>query len=103
MGYRSEVAFVVPDGAPRFEEVDNVFDEIKEQNGYRLYHGDWLKWYEDYPIVQAVDAYFSKMMDEDRDDYLFIRIGESSDDVDEDGCFWDNPFGLSWTRKITFE
>jgi hypothetical protein len=104
MGYRSEVAFVVPESAPRFEEVDNCFEDIIERDGYRLYHSTWLKWYEDFPIVISVSDYLTSLDQEDKtDDYLFIRLGEDNGDVEEEGDLWDNPFDLGWTRKIEFE
>jgi hypothetical protein len=100
MGYRSEVAFIVPESAPKFEDVENCFETIKESDGYRLYHGTWLKWYEDYPAPQAVASYLADLEPEE---YLFIRLGEDSNDIEEEGEFWDNPFGLGWVRQIEFE
>ena len=46
MGYRSQVGFVVPENAPRFEQLDddaNCFDEIREVDGCRLYFCDHIK------------------------------------------------------------
>ena len=103
MGYRSEVAFVVPDSAPRFEEMENCFEDIIEKDGYRLYHSTWLKWYEDYPIVHAVQEYLFSLDEDGGEDYLFIRLGEDNADVEEEGGLWDNPFDLGWARKIEFE
>jgi len=103
MGYRSEVAFIVPDTAPKFEEIDDCFDSIIEKDGYRLYHATWLKWYEDFPIVQAVNEYLATLDENETEKrYLFIRIGEDAADVDEEGNFWDNPFDMGWVRKIEF-
>ena len=104
MGYRSEVAFVVPDSAPRFENrEDNCFETVREEDGCRLYHTSWMKWYEndsDYPIVQAVMDYLSELDDED---FLFIRIGDDVGDIEEVGYFFDNPFNLGYTRRICFD
>jgi hypothetical protein len=101
MGYRSEVAFVVPESAPRFEEVENCFEDVIERDGCRLYYATWIKWYEDYPIVQAVTDYLVSLEDDGKsEDYLFIRLGEDYNDIEEEGEFWDNPFDLGWARKI---
>jgi len=103
MGYRSEVAFIVPENAPHFEEIDNCFDTVVEKDGLRLYHATWLKWYEDFPVVQAVTSYLSKLDDTiEEERYLFIRLGEDTSDAEEEGNLWDNPFNLGWTRKIEF-
>jgi hypothetical protein len=102
MGYRSEVAFIVPEKAPRFEEIENCFATIKEKDGLRLYHSSWLKWYEDFEIVQAVESYLDEL-DENEDRFLFIRLGEDGNDIEERGNLWDNPFGLGWCRKIEFD
>jgi Fe-S-cluster formation regulator IscX/YfhJ len=93
------VAFVIPKEGPRFEEIDNCFDVIKEKSGCRLYRGDWLKWYDDYPIVIAVRKY---LRDLDPTEYRFIRIGEDINDVEDHGELYD-PFHLGWTRAIIFD
>jgi hypothetical protein len=103
MGYRSEVAFIVPDSAPRFEEIEDCFDHITEKEGYRLYYADWLKWYEDAEVVMAVTNYLTDLHTEDKtEEFLFIRLGEDVSDIEEDGQFWDNPFELGWSRKIRY-
>jgi len=106
MGYRSEVAFVVPDSAPRFEDIENRgwLTVISESDGFRLYHATWVKWYSDFPVVKAVLEYFANLDTEEggNENYLFIRLGEDNSDVEEEGGLWDNPFDLGWARKIEF-
>ena len=43
------------------------------------------------------------MSDQDYDDYFFIRVGESDDDVEIRGGFWKNPFGMCLVRGIAFD
>lgn len=43
------------------------------------------------------------LQDLNEQDYLFIRIGESDDDTEYRGGFWENPFGMCLVRRITFE
>ena len=104
MGYRSQVGFVVPDTAPKFEEIEDAcFDDVYERDGYRLYAAEWVKWYEDFEIVQAVEKYLDKLDEEDRyEDYVFVRIGEELADVDERGSMWKNPFEFGWSRQIVY-
>ena len=102
MGYRSQVGFVVPENAPRFEQLDddaNCFDEIREVDGCRLYFCDHVKWYSGDNLVEAVEAYIL----EHEDECLFIRVGESDSDLEILGTMWDNPFNLGYVRNVTFD
>ena len=40
--------------------------------------------------------------DLDEQDYLFIRIGESDDDTEYRGGFWENPFNMCLNRSIVW-
>ena len=101
MGYRSDVGFVVPESAPHFEKLDedsNCFDEIRSQDGFRLYVVESIKWYEDDNLVQAVEQYIR----ENEDECLFVRIGESQEDIQVEGHLWENPFELGFVRRLTY-
>jgi hypothetical protein len=107
MGYRSEVGFVVPSSAPKFEEIEDVFDKVIEKDGFRLYYCDWIKWYDysddENTIVTAVEKYFDSLDHEDRmGEYYFIRLGEEFSDVDYRGENYNNPFNLGHSRTLTF-
>jgi len=102
MGYRSEVGFVVPENAPRFEKLDedaDCFDSIRDADGYRLYVAEQIKWYEGDNVVDAVEEYVR----EHEDDCLFVRIGESDDDLEVIGHLWENPFNLGYVRELRFD
>lgn len=105
MGYRSDVAFVVPESAPRFEELDKDVFDVHEKGGYRLYHVEQIKWYPDDEVVKAVTAYMYKLdnLCDDDQRYLFIRLGEDTDDNEVRGYLYDNPFDLRHIRRIEFE
>jgi len=103
MGYRSEVGFVIPVDGPKFEDLDDVFDEIAEYNGYRLYIASWLKWYPNYPLVEAVETYFEHLEQEDKhDEYYFTRVGEENGDIETAGEFYDNPFELGPSQTVYY-
>jgi hypothetical protein len=59
-----------------------------------------LKWYSDYKDVAFIENLLRDLEDED---YLFIRVGESDDDTEYRGSFWENPFGMCLVRGITFD
>jgi hypothetical protein len=71
-----------------------------EASGASAYHWPSLKWYPDYPEVVFVENFLAQL---DEGDYYFIRLGESDDDSEFRGDFWDNPFQMSLTRAIAFE
>jgi hypothetical protein len=58
-----------------------------------------VKWYADYSDVAFVESLLQSIGD---DTYLFIRVGESDDDTEQRGCFWDNPLGMCLVRGIAF-
>lgn len=43
------------------------------------------------------------LQDLDEQDYLFIRVGESDDDTEYRGGFWENPFNMCLVRGIAFD
>ena len=67
----------------------------------RLYRADWIKWYQDYEIVQEVTDYLEELGDEE--DWLFIRIGEEIEDMEFLGNAWENPFNLQLLRNIHYD
>jgi hypothetical protein len=97
MGYRSEVRSVIY-GEPKvvdqfledfsvdFEIVKGDSDlEIVSHDDYKVIHlhNDYCKWYDDYPVVQKWNDLMKKSQDFGLN-YEFIRIGEDSDDMEED-------------------
>jgi len=120
MGYRSDVGLCLTENGKKTLEAK--FTELEAgaaSTGYihdllnppRNKHEDpesgavawlweYLKWYTDYEDV----AFFENLMNDlDYDDYYFIRMGESDDDVEIRGGFWENPFGMCLVRSIVFD
>lgn len=122
MGYRSDVAMVfygnvsqfpklkewvdtnlvpvlVDQGEPMPTEFQIFKDEVK---GFKLVW-DFVKWYEDYDDIKALEAVWNKF-DEDFGSHEqifgeFIRIGEENDDVEE--RYTNGAMGLLYvSRKI---
>jgi len=111
MGYRSEVGFAIAKKPshiiPDFKAIEpGVFDKVVENEDAIFYYCDHVKWYdndEDYPLVEAVSNYFDLLDADGRDDeYMFIRLGESDDDMECRGNYWDNPFDFGYVRKLVF-
>ena len=73
---------------------------IDVNTGSELWYWTWLKWYVDYSDVSFIE---NTLQDMDAADYLFIRIGDDSDDNDIQGDFWENPFDMGFSRSIEFE
>ena len=93
MSYRSEVAI-----AMRKEDYELLkkFDEsnqdlldllkvatIREKEDATSLYWDWLKWYDSFSEVQAIEEFLGKLSDEDKP-YKFIRIGEEWDDIERE-------------------
>ena len=120
MGYRSEVGICLAGTAQAKLEADllclanDTADSIRElfqsaksrkdeESGSAAYYWPSLKWYncsDDYPEISFVDAFLQELSEED---YLFIRVGESDDDNEIKGVFWENPFLMGFSRSIVFE
>ena len=91
MGYRSEVAIAIrKEDYELLKEFDkenqNLIElleiaNIKEYNEVICLKWDWLKWYSEFPEVQAIEEFLAKLSDEDKP-YKFIRIGEDIDDTE---------------------
>jgi hypothetical protein len=119
MGYRSDVGLCLSakgkealDAAlAEAQNTNEHFSVIKElldcgsvrsssDDGAVAYHWQWLKWYADYYDVSFIENLLRSLDDED---YLFIRVGESDDDTEYQGGFWNNPLGMCLVRGIAFD
>ena len=107
MGYRNEVAIKCETKAyERFKVVlaDNNFkpDKVLFDDGDYIIYFDWVKWYEDYPEVNAIYDVMNQLDDEHdgHDDlsYKFLRLGE--DDADKEERTNDYDIELWPIRKI---
>ena len=110
MGYRSTVAFIISfkdketlDNylAPRLldenikDSRDN-FSRITWDDSSVLYHVEDIKWYDTYPVVQALTKLYKDAVDAGGS-YRFIRVGEEDKDIEEEygesdttEPFWDD-------------
>ena len=110
MGYRSTVAFII--SFKTKEELDNYlaprlldenikdsrdnFSRISWDDASVLYHTEDIKWYDTYPVVQALTKLYKDTI-EARGAYRFIRVGEEDKDIEEEYAesdttepFWDD-------------
>lgn len=120
MGYRSDVYIVVAfANADDLKEVVAVYTidprvqkhnlleqwDVREDN-ILYYHGDYVKWYDDYEDVQGVEhmLHLADKFHEERDmavAYRFIRIGEDDNDTetrDEHGGDDGSLMEMLWNR-----
>jgi len=98
MGYRSQVTLVVEKPLvnslltlfatnPKVRELLTCDNPIETNgNGDMLFQIDWIKWYEDFPEVQAIEDWMVDHDDNDREQsYSFHRLGEEFGDHDRRG------------------
>ena len=71
-----------------------------DESGAVAYYWDNVKWYADFLEVRFIENLTVEL---DWEDFLFIRVGEDSDDTEYRGGFWDNPFPMGLARSITFD
>jgi hypothetical protein len=71
-----------------------------EASGSTSYFWPSLKWYPDFPDVIFVESFLETL---EEDEYYLIRLGESDDDTEIRGLFWDNPFSMCLARSIAFD
>lgn len=109
MGYRSEVAIKCEEKA--YELFKQVFTEeelyiapdkiYKDGDDYILYW-DWIKWYEEYDGVKAIEDVMLDLDDHGNKDggygYKFMRLGEDDEDTETSSNDWD--IELWMIRKI---
>ena len=130
MGYRSEVGLVlnkkavdrlrrafntykrltvlraVIDKDAKLSELSDIFKEadvykVDNETKSELYVWSWIKWWDEYITkdVEIVSRFLELM---ESDDFLFIRLGEDTEDIEILGTYYDNPFGFNYVRKIVF-
>lgn len=106
MGYRSDVRIVIKKkDYPKFNKyVEDYIAEkqaqynlmehidVKEEGTQTIYIGwNYLKWYKEYPEVQAVHEALNKFNDEGLS-FTFARMGEDYEDFEVDNNNYDLPF-----------
>lgn len=120
MGYRSNVALAmskqVRDDFLRRLSSENITNDTRKEvrflfknadrhindpdTGAEAWYWSAMKWYPGYPDVDFIEGVMSELNEEE---FYFARVGESYDDNDIQGCWWDNPFGIRFCRKIVFD
>ena len=118
MGYRSEVVlYVGPEVMPQFmvtmakcqearalcfADADEMVKDYRDEKGSMLFKWGWLKWYDSFPCVMAIEDFMDWCEGEDipmgekdtegkeitrhgEEFFKFIRIGEEMDDNEQRG------------------
>ena len=128
MGYRSQVVLAIsPEAAPAFMALCAKHPEVMrlcqdaddftsgyEQPGDYFMHWSSIKWYKDYPSIDALYAFICALDSNDLTEYgedsgpavlewhecfKYIRIGEDPDDYDQRGYGFHNIVSY---RSISF-
>lgn len=118
MGYRSDVALCLSTKGK--QALDTALLEASQSHEYHKEIRDFvnsaevrtddesgdvsylwteIKWYADYVEVKFIEHFVNTI---DDDEYLFIRIGESDDDLEYLGGHWENGLGMTLIRSIVF-
>lgn len=109
MGYRSEVSLVltrdafahlcktIPDYINQLVEDCNTF---ASKNDDFLLHYTHVKWYDTYPHISALMNTLRHMEEEH---YHFLRLGDSNEDVEEKGYYFNNSFDTCVRREINVD
>lgn len=120
MGYRSDVglclsgegkkildeklAALAPeaDSTRYIHELLNHYRDKREdqESGDIAWLWEDLKWYDDHADVIFIETLLNDL---DEQDFLFIRVGESDDDTEFRGRFWENPFDMRLLRGVAFD
>jgi len=120
MGYRSDVGLCLTGTGKTTldarlaaleagtEQTQNILDLLNgcrnkredQDTGAAAWLWENLKWYSDYDDVAFIESLLHEL---DGEEYYFIRVGESDDDTEIQGFFWDNPFGMMLMRGIGFD
>jgi|TARA_R110000824_G_C15015144_1_gene657792 hypothetical protein len=103
MGYRSEVLLIVGKEAmplfltalarePKARDLcfnyRDQYEKDYEEVGSMLFNWTEIKWYDNYPDIQAIESFMDNCDTEDLDEhYRFVRIGEDDRDIEERGQF----------------
>ena len=92
MGYYSDVVIAIkPDqlkkdmflqkpGVPKDFEMEDKWQKVNDDLWIYQYHQ--AKWYDSFKDVAEIMLYICAM---DRGDYFFLRVGEDSGDIEEEG------------------
>jgi hypothetical protein len=109
MGYFSAVGIVVKKDK-YLKELNNFNKEkietlltdfeVSEQEGDFLFYNDSCKW-DDLNLNTPETELMTLLNSIDHDDFLFIRLGDDTDDNEIQGGYWNNKFDMGFLRSIT--
>ncbi len=111
MGYRSDVGIALSKEAAAIlktkletAKTDEryLFDhadrhEIDDDSGDELWRWNYVKWYDEHPDVSFATRFLHEL---EPDKYLYARAGEEYDDLELNGGYWQNAFGLGISTAV---
>ena len=105
MSYKTSIGFCIKPHieVPRFEEIEDCFDEIVRDERGTLYVGVSLKWYRnEVEVVKKVHEFLDAL---NPDDYYFVELDTNQDDAHTDtlGSWFQNDFNLGTSIELTYD
>ncbi len=115
MGYRSDIGLCLSfeaqqvlaqaqEASPHKTVIEKFIEQAQvtthDDTGTVVFHWEWTKWYSHFSNVAFFEELLSTL---DHEEYLFIRIGETDDDIEHHGGYWENPLNMTLRREICFE
>lgn len=81
-----------------------LLNSIGWKNGVITLYIDWVKWYDDYEEVQQWDTFWHAVQQEAGISGVFVRIGEETDDIQQDSFGEDPVYDLcEVTRGVSID
>lgn len=111
MGYRSEVGLaitqkglseVLEGDITLTEKVKECLDsaDFHEKENDHLFIWEYIKWYDS--TFEDISALMKRLNELDPKEYLFIRIGEDPEDLEQKGGYYFNDFDFGYERRLTY-
>lgn len=108
MGYRSTIIIGVNKKYEKdlkalnknsmFKKVDQSFNEARSLSMV-IYRGEYLKWYDSFEEVNAINKYILHLIEEDDENAFIVGIGEDGNVHTEHGHYYDF-VGIFTTHEI---
>lgn len=111
MGYYNSVGVAIKDqeiinldndriNSIKIHELLEFAKHFKSYEGNHLFIWENIKWIESYPEIREILNWLNNFVDVDN--YYLVRLGESDDDNEIKGDWYDNDFELGYERKLAY-
>jgi hypothetical protein len=106
MGYQSDVAFAFAQSVTIPADLAKTLswwsgNVLLHPTGALLVRMEWVAWGDE--SDPEVDAVMTWLRELDQNTFVYIRIGGDLNDMECEGEWWGNPFGLDYRREIVLK